>query len=212
MSDRRDHSAPLRAALERLWTLSPDDDLITQLELKTVLARARTGHRGRDHPVPSPPRGGAGRRRALAGGGDRGARVVGRNGARRQRRSTCWRCSMPGGSTCFNGRPVNMFREELPTRCSACWRTAVPQWSDGCTRGWKHSTVHLRSTWRRRYSPTFRRRAGAGRSDERRQVIAWTRTETVINGLTLIGATHIDGATMSRVLDVLILGEDRADA
>ncbi len=47
----------------------------------------------------------------------------------------------------------------------------------------------------------------AGRSDERRQVIAWTRSEAVINGLALIGATHIDGDTMDRVLDILILGE-----
>ena len=47
----------------------------------------------------------------------------------------------------------------------------------------------------------------AGRSDERRQVMAWTRSETVINGLALIGATHIDDKTMSRVLDVLILGD-----
>ncbi len=55
-------------------------------------------------------------------------------------------------------------------------------------------------------SPTW-----AGREDERQQVMAWTRSETVVNGLTLVGATHIDSATMSRMLDVLILGEDVTD-
>ena len=37
--------------------------------------------------------------------------------------------------------------------------------------------------------------------------MAWTRTEAVINGLALIGATHIDHDTISRVLDIVILGE-----
>lgn len=50
----------------------------------------------------------------------------------------------------------------------------------------------------------------SGRTDRRQQVMAWTRTEAVINGLALIGATHIDGDTMSRVLDILILGETDA--
>lgn len=51
----------------------------------------------------------------------------------------------------------------------------------------------------------------AGRSDEREQVMAWTRTETVINGLALIGTSHIDDDIMSRVLDILILGESEEE-
>ena len=49
-----------------------------------------------------------------------------------------------------------------------------------------------------------------GLDDERGQVLAWARTETVVNGLALIGATHLDGDTFSQVMDVLIPNGDGA--
>jgi hypothetical protein len=43
-----------------------------------------------------------------------------------------------------------------------------------------------------------------GQDDARGQVLAWARSETVVNGLALIGTTHIDSDVMSRVLDRLL--------
>lgn len=43
-----------------------------------------------------------------------------------------------------------------------------------------------------------------GLDDEAGQVLAWARSETVLNGVTLIGAPHIPRDTFSRLLDVLI--------
>lgn len=43
-----------------------------------------------------------------------------------------------------------------------------------------------------------------GKADAASQVLGWTRTETVINGLTLIGGTHLEAGTLSDVLDRLI--------
>lgn len=43
-----------------------------------------------------------------------------------------------------------------------------------------------------------------GKEDEAAQVMGWARTETVINGLTLIGGTHLDHGVLSDVLDRLI--------
>jgi len=43
-----------------------------------------------------------------------------------------------------------------------------------------------------------------GQDDARGQVLAWARTETVVNGLALIGTTHIESDVMSRVLDRLL--------
>lgn len=42
------------------------------------------------------------------------------------------------------------------------------------------------------------------KADEARQVLAWARTETVVNGLTLIGGVHLDDGVLGRVLDRLI--------
>ncbi len=42
------------------------------------------------------------------------------------------------------------------------------------------------------------------KADEAGQVLAWARTETVVNGMTLIGATHLDDGVLGRVLDRLI--------
>lgn len=46
--------------------------------------------------------------------------------------------------------------------------------------------------------------AWVGKEDEARQVLGWARTETVVNGLTLIGGTHLDEGVLSAVLDRLI--------
>ncbi|MGI9597706.1 MAG: hypothetical protein ACR2QK_16200 [Acidimicrobiales bacterium] len=46
--------------------------------------------------------------------------------------------------------------------------------------------------------------AWVGKVDQADQVIGWARTETVINGLTLIGGTHLDDDVLSDVLDRLI--------
>jgi hypothetical protein len=43
-----------------------------------------------------------------------------------------------------------------------------------------------------------------GQDDARNQVLAWARTETIVNGLALIGTTHVESALMSRVLDRLV--------
>lgn len=43
-----------------------------------------------------------------------------------------------------------------------------------------------------------------GKADQARQVLGWARTETVINGLTLIGGVHLDDGVLDRVLDRLI--------
>ena len=46
--------------------------------------------------------------------------------------------------------------------------------------------------------------AWTGKEDEARQVLGWARTETVVNGLTLIGGIHLDDGVLSDVLDRLI--------
>jgi hypothetical protein len=46
--------------------------------------------------------------------------------------------------------------------------------------------------------------AWVGKGDQARQVVAWARTETVINGLALVGGTHLDAEALSDVLDRLI--------
>lgn len=43
-----------------------------------------------------------------------------------------------------------------------------------------------------------------GQDDARSQVLAWARSETVVNGLALIGTTHVEPGLMSRVLDRLL--------
>lgn len=44
-----------------------------------------------------------------------------------------------------------------------------------------------------------------GRSDERRQVLAWARSETVVNGLMMIGAAHLAPGQMAMILDKVIV-------
>ncbi|MFW2383613.1 MAG: hypothetical protein ACN4GZ_17815 [Acidimicrobiales bacterium] len=44
-----------------------------------------------------------------------------------------------------------------------------------------------------------------GRNDERRQVLAWARSDAVVNGLTMIGATHLEPGQMAHVLDRIIV-------
>ncbi len=46
--------------------------------------------------------------------------------------------------------------------------------------------------------------AWVDKGDEAGQVLAWARTETVINGLALVGGTHLDDGVLDRVLDRLI--------
>lgn len=46
--------------------------------------------------------------------------------------------------------------------------------------------------------------AWAGKEDEARQVLGWTRTEPVVNGLTLVGGVHLDDGVLGAVLDRLI--------
>ncbi len=46
--------------------------------------------------------------------------------------------------------------------------------------------------------------AWTGKTDQAGQVLAWARTETVVNGLTLIGGVHLDDDVLSDVLDALI--------
>lgn len=43
-----------------------------------------------------------------------------------------------------------------------------------------------------------------GKQDQATQVIAWAKTETVVSGLALIGATHLEPDVMSDLLDRLI--------
>jgi hypothetical protein len=44
-----------------------------------------------------------------------------------------------------------------------------------------------------------------GRADERGQVLAWARSEAVINGLMLIGATHLEPGQMAMILDRVVV-------
>ena len=46
--------------------------------------------------------------------------------------------------------------------------------------------------------------AWAGKEDEAAQVLAWARTETVVNGLVMIGGTHLDEGVLGDLLDRLI--------
>ncbi len=46
--------------------------------------------------------------------------------------------------------------------------------------------------------------AWEGKSDQASQILAWARTETVINGLVLIGGTHLDEGVLGDLLDRLI--------
>lgn len=48
--------------------------------------------------------------------------------------------------------------------------------------------------------------AWVGLDDERTQVLTWARSETVVNGLALIGATHLDDGTFHALMDRLIPG------
>ncbi len=43
-----------------------------------------------------------------------------------------------------------------------------------------------------------------GRGDEAAQVLAWAKTETVVNGMALIGGTHLDDGQLSELLDALL--------
>ncbi len=51
--------------------------------------------------------------------------------------------------------------------------------------------------------------AWTDREDERRQVRAWAATEPVVNGLMMIGGSHLSDGQLSAVLDLLISGDDR---
>jgi hypothetical protein len=44
-----------------------------------------------------------------------------------------------------------------------------------------------------------------GKSDERRQVLAWARSEAVVNGLTMVGGTHLQPGQMAMILDRIIV-------
>ncbi len=44
-----------------------------------------------------------------------------------------------------------------------------------------------------------------GRSDERRQVLAWARSEAVVNGFMMIGAIHLEPGQMAMILDRTII-------
>ncbi len=44
----------------------------------------------------------------------------------------------------------------------------------------------------------------ATRPDERLQILAWTRTEPVIVGLTLIGGVHLDEGQLGQALDLML--------
>ncbi len=43
-----------------------------------------------------------------------------------------------------------------------------------------------------------------GRADEQQQVLAWARSETVVNGLMMIGAAHLEPGQIGLVLDRII--------
>ncbi len=43
-----------------------------------------------------------------------------------------------------------------------------------------------------------------GHDDQRRQVAAWTQTEPVVMGLTIVGGIHLDDGVLGRVLEVLL--------
>lgn len=197
-----DYSPPLRAALERLWaTMAEDYDLIPELELGTVLARARTGDGGEI--VACLPR----LVDALVDGelsplvAIEVVELLDAYGGR-------------DGLGLFDAWWIDVLQREPGEH-----RTGVaPEdvlglvaHADAPMVRWLHPwlesldgppAVHLATAIVDGFpAPTW-----AGRADERQQVMAWARTETVINGLALIGATHIDDDTMSRVLDILILG------
>ncbi|MEL6985903.1 MAG: hypothetical protein AAFO29_25965 [Actinomycetota bacterium] len=46
--------------------------------------------------------------------------------------------------------------------------------------------------------------AWEGKADEARQVLNWARTETVVNGLALVGGVHLEDGVLDQVLDRLI--------
>lgn len=197
-----EHSPPLRAALDQTWSTMADDyGLVREVELETVLARARTGDAaevsvclprlvdalvdGELSPV-------AAIEVVELLDGNGGGLVVDVLDA--------WWFDVlqrePG-----EHRPgvapddvLGLLAHTSPPMVR--WLHPWLDTLDG------PPAVHLATAIVDGFpAPTW-----AGRSDERQQVMAWTRTETVINGLALIGATHVDDATMSRVLDILILG------
>jgi hypothetical protein len=46
--------------------------------------------------------------------------------------------------------------------------------------------------------------AWEGKADEASQVLGWARSDTVLNGLVLIGGTHLDDGVLGEVLDRLV--------
>lgn len=202
------HSPPLRAALDRLWaTAAVDYGLIPELELETVLARARTGD-GDEVSVCLP--------RlvdALVDGELSPVTAIDviellddHIGSGAAKLLDAWWADVLERSP---GEHRSGLSPEPVLGLLAHTRAPMVRW----LHPWLEAldgppAVHLAAAIVDGFpSPTW-----AGRSDERQQVMAWTRSETVINGLALIGATHVDNATMSRVLDILILGEDESRA
>lgn len=199
-----DHSPPLRAALDRVWaTTAADYGLIPQLELETVLARARTG--SGDEVLVCLPR----LVDALVDGELSPVSAIdvielldlhdGFDGADLL---DAWWLDVLERSP---GEHRPGLSPEPVLGLLAHTKAPMVRW----LHPWLQSldgppVVHLADAIVAGFpSPTW-----AGRSDERQQVMTWTRTEAVINGLALIGATHVDHATMSRVLDILILGDN----
>ena len=196
------HSPPLRAALEQLWaTMSENYDLVPELELDTVLARARTGDR--DEIAACLPR----LVDALVDGelspvvAIEVVELLDANGGR-------------DGLGLLDAWWIDVLQREPgehPTGVAPEDVLGLVAHAEAPMVRWLHPwlesldgppAVHLATAIVDGFpAPTW-----AGRADERQQVMAWARTETVINGLALIGATHVDDDTMSRVLDVLILG------
>lgn len=203
-----DHSPPLRTALDRFWSVTADDyGLIPELELETVLARARTGH-GDDVSICLPRLADeliAGELSPVAA-----IEVVGlldgHAGSDLAVLFDAWWFDVlerPPGEHRPGCAPEPVLG--LLAHTGAPMIRWLQPWLESLDGP---PAVHLAAAIVAGFpSPTW-----AGRPDERQQVMAWTRTEAVINGLALIGATHVDDATMSRVLDIVILGEVESDA
>lgn len=202
-----DISPPLRAAVDHLWaTLADDYELIREVELNTVLARARTGEA--DDVARCLPR----LVEALIGAelspgqGIEVVELLHGHGRRESRRQAVLDVLDAWWFDVLQ-RPAGEHRPGIAPEdvLGLLAHTGEPmvRW----LHPWLESldgppAVHLASAIVGGFpAPTW-----AGREDERQQAKAWTRSETVINGLALIGATHIDGETMSDVLDIVILG------
>ena len=204
-----EHSPPLSTAIEHLWaSTSDDDELIRELELSTVLARARTGRI--EEASRCLPR----LLEALVDG----------------------ELSPVEGIEVIELLPGAVAGSVVAELLDAWWHDVLQREPGEHRPGiapddvlgllahaeppmvrWLHpwldaldgpAAVHLADAIVAGFpAPTW-----AGREDRRQQVMAWTRSETVINGLALIGATHIDGDVMSKVLDVVILGAETGGA